>query len=575
MTQTAHDSDAGDRLPVQEHGTAEDHGTAERRGTTESHGTAGDHGTAASQESTGYTWARRSDLAPPAPSDGQSDSGRQPAASYPPVHSGASGQAPVGYSSWSGPDQDQSGAGTTGYGPSGYGSSAAGYLPGSAGSQGYGPSGHPQAPGQPTSYGSTTTMPLPGQAPAQTASGSGSFGGPPAPPRREPRRPGWGGVVAMGAGAAVLASLLTAGVLKATDDDTVTSSGTAATSQSSSPQAKAPVSSSSTSNPNWNAVASAVEPSVVAVTVSTQQGEGAGSGVILDKEGRIATNNHVVTGAGSNATVKVTLNDGRTYDASVVGTDSATDLAVIKISNPPSDLTPATLGNSQAAKVGDPVMAVGNPLELAGTVTTGIISALDRPVTTSASESSNPLSGGSTSEPVITDAIQTDAAVNPGNSGGALVDAQGRVIGIPSSIASLDSSSMFGQSSQSGSIGLGFAIPIDEVKDVSSQLIKSGTVKHSYLGVILGQDGTVTVGGASRNAAQIKAVTSGAPAAKAGLKGGDAIIAVDGEFVNGQSSLVGQLRQRSPGTAVKLTVIRNGRSQDITVTLGTKPATTG
>jgi putative serine protease PepD len=321
-------------------------------------------------------------------------------------------------------------------------------------------------------------------------------------------------------------------------------------------------------------VASAVEPSVVAVTVSSQQGEGEGSGVILDKQGRIVTNNHVVTGAGQGASVKVTLSDGRTYDASVVGTDPATDLAVIKISSPPSDLTPATLGSSESAKVGDAVMAVGNPLGLAGTVTTGIISALDRPVTTSSSESADPTA--SSGEPVITNAIQTDAAVNPGNSGGALVDAQGRVIGIPSSIASLGSSSAFGQSSQSGSIGLGFAIPIDEVKDVTSQLIKNGTVRHSYLGVQLSnEDGTVTVNGASRDAAILAEITDGGPAAKAGLKQGDAIIAVDGEAVNGSSSLVGQLRQRMPGTAVKLTVVRNGSTQEITVTLGTRPASAG
>jgi putative serine protease PepD len=397
---------------------------------------------------------------------------------------------------------------------------------------------------------------------------SGAGGMPPNTPpvgRRQPRRPGWGGVIAVGAGAAVLSSLLTAGIVLQNQDE-VTTTGTKA----SAPLVKAPVSNSSTASPDWGAVAKAVEPSVVAVQVSSQNGSGEGSGVILDKDGRIVTNNHVVAGAGEGGTVQVVLSDGRSYPATVVGTDPSTDLAVIKLTKAPANLVPAVLGDSDSVAVGDPVMAVGNPLGLAGTVTTGIVSATNRPTTTqNATQPVDPSTGQG--DPVVTNAIQTDAAVNPGNSGGALVDSQGRVIGIPSSIASLGGSGL-GQSSQSGNIGLGFAIPIAEAKDVTSQLIKGGAVSHAWLGVGP-DDGTVTVDGASRDAAVLKDILKNGPAEKAGLKVGDAVIAVDNEPVNSALSLVGQLRERQAGVAVTLTVIRDGKATDVSVTLGSKPTT--
>jgi len=421
-------------------------------------------------------------------------------------------------------------------------------------------------PGEAFGHTGSTTTPDAGPDAGYPA-GSGYGGQPPIPPvtgKRQPRRPGWGGVLAVGAGAAALSSLLTAGIVLQTQDSVTTT--TAPT--SSTPSVKAPVTSSSTSSPDWGAVSKAVMPSVVAVQVTGQSGSGEGSGVILDKTGRIVTNNHVVSSTGSGSTVEVVLSDGRNYDATVVGTDPSTDLAVIKLTNPPKDLVPAVLGDSKAVAVGDPVMAVGNPLGLAGTVTTGIVSATDRPTTTTAEPTDPSQSSGET---VVTNAIQTDAAVNPGNSGGALVDAQGRVIGIPSSIASLSSGSAFGQSSQSGSIGLSFAIPIDEAKDVTSQLIKGGTVSHAWLGVSP-QDGTATADGASRDAAVLKQILSGGPAEKAGLKVNDAVIAVDGDPVNSSLSLVGQLRERQAGTAVTLTVVRDGKTIDVKVTLGAKPA---
>ena len=409
--------------------------------------------------------------------------------------------------------------------------------------------------------------------------GEGHSGLPPAPPgtqspRRERRGPGWGGVAAMGVGAAVLSSLLTAGVINATGNGDLTPTPAASSSASSnSSSSKVPVSSGGTGSIAWGKVAAAVEPSVVAVKVTSQQESGEGSGVIYDKSGNVITNNHVVSLASSGGTVTVVLNDGRGYDATVVGTDPSTDLAVIKIKNPPSDLAPATLGDSSGVKVGDPVMAVGNPLGLSGTVTTGIVSATDRPTTTQASDNTSPVNPfqpqqQSDSEQVNTNAIQTDAAVNPGNSGGALVNTSGEVIGIPSSIASLADSSM--SSSQSGSIGIGFAIPVNEVKSVVSYLVKGQTAQHSYLGVST-QDGTVTLDGAQRDAAILESIGGGTPAARAGLRAKDGVIAVDGTSVNSAASLIGSLRERTPGTTVTLTIVRDGKSLDAKVTLGTKP----
>ena len=198
------------------------------------------------------------------------------------------------------------------------------------------------------------------------------------------------------------------------------------------------------------------------------------------------TNNHVVAGAEK---LTVTLADGRTYEAEVRGTDPSTDLAVITIKNAPSDLTPIAIGDSDKIAVGDPVMAVGNPLGLAGTVTTGIVSALNRPVTTEAESDGGQADPNGQAqgagETVVTNAIQTSAAINPGNSGGALVNASGQLIGINSAIASLGSSS----GGQSGSIGIGFAIPVNEATSIAKQLIDSGTAAHAYLGVTP-QDGT-------------------------------------------------------------------------------------
>jgi len=260
--------------------------------------------------------------------------------------------------------------------------------------------------------------------------------------------------------------------------------------------------------------------------------------------------------------------DKRTYDATVVGTDPSTDLAVIKLTNAPTDLKAIALGDANVIKVGDQVMAVGNPLGLAGTVTTGIVSALNRPVTTS-DQSTDPTA--QSADPVVSNAIQTSAAINPGNSGGALVNASGQLIGINSAIASLGSSS--GSSSQSGNIGIGFAIPVNEARSIANQLISTGKATHPYLGVS-SKDGVVADGSAKRAAAVLTNVVSGTPADAAGLQAGDAIIAVDGNSIDGSLSLVAQVRERSVGDKVTITVLRSGASKDISVTLIAKPTTT-
>ena len=227
------------------------------------------------------------------------------------------------------------------------------------------------------------------------------------------------------------------------------------------------VAQASANSPDWTATAAAVKNAVVAIKVEGSSGQGQGSGVVTDAQGHIVTNNHVVSGAGQGAKLSVTIGD-KTYSAQVVGTDPSTDLAVLKLENPPSNLTVASWGDSSTLKVGQPVMAVGNPLGLSDTVTTGIVSALNRPVTTQAvTDNDNNVSDQGSSDVVVTSAIQTNAAINPGNSGGALVDSSGALVGITSSIASLASNGS--SSGQSGNIGIGFAIPSAQVKSVVEQ----------------------------------------------------------------------------------------------------------
>ena len=374
------------------------------------------------------------------------------------------------------------------------------------------------------------------------------------------RGPGWFALVA----SAVVASLLGAGGAVAAVRYLDAGSGSPSSHTSAAPTAIATGDTTQTVNstgqaPDWEAVSAAVSNAVVSIAIATNNGNALGSGVIFDKDGHIITNNHVVAGASQ---IQVTLADGRVYDAETTGTDPATDLAVIQLKDAPDNLTVAQLGDSDKLTTGQDVMAIGNPLGLSSTVTTGIISALDRPVVNSQGEDGS--GGRSSSSAVYTNAIQIDAAINPGNSGGPLFDEKGRVIGITSSIATMGNSSS-GEGG-SGSIGIGFAIPVKLADKVAKQLIESGAATHAYLGVSLDTD-SATADGEERAGAKITSVEGGSPADKAGLKKGDVVIAIDGKTTSQGSALTGYVRQYSANDKVKLTVIRDSKKQDIEVTL--------
>ncbi|MEU7837486.1 trypsin-like peptidase domain-containing protein [Nonomuraea sp. NPDC049129] len=310
-------------------------------------------------------------------------------------------------------------------------------------------------------------------------------------------------------------------------------------------------------------VAQKVQPSVVMIQGQT----GEGSGVVLSDDGLILTNNHVVVGAGQGGQMTVKFNDGKTAKASVVGTDPSTDLAVIRADGV-SGLTKASLGDSDQLQVGDAVLAIGSPLGLDGSVTAGIVSALNRTVTVGGEQDQQQQlppgwgqqrqqqPGQESGATTLGDAIQTDAAINPGNSGGALVNAAGQVIGINSAIATNGGSS--------GNIGVGFAIPVNTAKQVSDQLISGGKVTHAFLGVSV-TDATGDVPGAL-----IRQVTSGSPADKAGLKEGDLITKIGNTPVEGGDTVVGQVRGFKVGQQVQITYMRDGKSSNVSVTLEEK-----
>ena len=302
------------------------------------------------------------------------------------------------------------------------------------------------------------------------------------------------------------------------------------------------------------AVAAKVLPSVVSVVALSGSGEDEGSGVILTSSGLILTNNHVIDGAQQ---LTVQFNDGTTGTASVVGTDPTDDLAVIKVSGV-SGLSPAILGSSASLKVGQQVVAVGSPLGLSATVTTGIVSALNRPVRTSSAGDS----GSTSDQDTVLNAIQTDAAINPGNSGGPLVDMNGYVIGINSAIASLSS----GAGGQSGSIGVGFAIPIDQAHRIAQEIINTGKASHAVLGATV-RDATNSSQGITTGAL-IVSVTTGGGAAKAGIKAGDVVTKIGDTPVESADALVATIRSSTPGGKIQLTYLRDGKSSTVTVTLG-------
>lgn len=370
----------------------------------------------------------------------------------------------------------------------------------------------------------------------------------------------WLPVTAIALMAGLLASGGTAAAIELLDEDSSASSIVAsATDESNEPAPQGPVD-NTVGTPDWIAVAEALQDSVVAIGARSQFGGGEGSGVVIDDEGHIVTNHHVVAGALDGGEVTVTLADGTVVDAEIVGTDPSTDLAVLIVANT-NGLEPITIGDSDAVVVGQPVMAAGNPLGLSDTITTGIVSATDRPVTTQRQGGPASTAG----QPVVTNAIQTDAAINPGNSGGALVDATGALIGINSSIASLG-----GPGGQAGSIGLGFAIPVNVAEAVAEQLISEGAASQTFLGVSLAT-GVVQDGDVGRQAAVVGEIVPGTPAEESGLQPEDAVIAVEDEPVSGAESLTAQVRERRPGDQLTLEVLRDGERLDVEVTLGERP----
>jgi len=380
---------------------------------------------------------------------------------------------------------------------------------------------------------------------------------PAAAPASAPRRgPGWAGVTGLVALGMLLSSGATLGGVVAYDqllspEPEVSSAQSAGTSTEARPAAAA-----TTGTPDWAGVAAQVSPSTVAIQVATGGGSSQGTGVILDEQGSILTNNHVVDGGEE---IQVTLDDGASYPASVVGTDSTTDLAVIRLDSAPEGLQPATFADSSTVTVGQPVMALGTPLGLENTVTTGIVSAVDRPVTASGEESDG-------SDTTYTSALQTDAAINPGNSGGPLVDAAGQVIGINTAIAGIPDAS-----GQAGSIGLGFAIPSNTAALIAEQLEEDGTAEHAFLGVT-STDGAASTGGAMVRGAEVVSIEPGSPADGSGLEKGDLITGVDDVPVGGAAALTGVVRGLEIGTTHQLEVVRDGDVQRIEVTLGERPS---
>lgn len=312
-------------------------------------------------------------------------------------------------------------------------------------------------------------------------------------------------------------------------------------------------------------IAASALPSVVTLHVSGTTESGTGTGFVLDNEGHILTNNHVVAPAGPSGDITVTFSGGETASAEIVGKDSGYDLAVVKVKGV-SGLKPLPLGNSDNVQVGDPVVAIGAPFDLSNTVTSGIISAKDRPITAGGEK-------GDGSDISYVDALQTDAPINPGNSGGPLVDTDAHVIGINSAIRAADSGST-AEGGQAGSIGLGFAIPINQGKRVAEELINTGKATHPVIGVTL--DMKYTGDGArvgAKGAEGKPSVTPGGPGAKAGIKPGDIITEVDGQRVHSGEELIVKIRAHRPGDRLDLGLTRSGKDLSMTLTLGSATGT--
>ncbi len=339
---------------------------------------------------------------------------------------------------------------------------------------------------------------------------------------------------------------------------TSTSSRTTATTTVIQPArgATLPTSLTSTRGLTVNQIYRQAGPGVVDITVTSQannggffggsqQQQGEGAGVVYDTKGDILTDEHVVDGATS---VTVTFEDGHKVGAKVVGTDPSTDVAVIHVSAPASELHPIAFADSSSAQVGDPVVAIGSPFSLPETVTQGIVSAVGRSIT-------------APNNYTITGAIQTDAPINPGNSGGPLLDGNGRVLGLADQIET-NNTTVSGQGSSSG---VGFAVPSNTVSRIANLIISGKSVKHAFVGVFLN--------GSSTGGAQITSVQSGSPAATAGLQQGDLVTAINGKAITSTQQFIETVDTYSPGQTITLTVKRGGSTSGVKLTLGTRPAT--
>ncbi|MCW2620610.1 MAG: htrA1, partial [Frankiales bacterium] len=350
--------------------------------------------------------------------------------------------------------------------------------------------------------------------------------------------------------AALVGGAAGGGIVLALDDDGLTIPGTSLPTAAGPGTDRAPTSVAG--------IAAQVLQSTVSIRVERSDGSGgSGSGVVLRADGYVLTNNHVVEDGATGATITVTVNgqEGAPLPAEIVGLDPETDLAVIKVKGPA--LRPATLGTSSDLVVGDPVIAIGSPLGLNGTVTTGIISALNRTVNV-------PADNGRPATPLL-NAIQTDAAINPGNSGGALVDLRGAVIGINSAIATLGGTG----TESSGSIGVGFSIPVDEAKSVAEEIISTGKATHPAIGVEAGNQSTANGG---KQGARITRVVAGGPAAAAGLQVGDVVTKVGDTEVGSVDELIVALRESKVGDTVTITYTRDGQDRTAEVLLADKAA---
>ncbi|MEU5210452.1 trypsin-like peptidase domain-containing protein [Streptomyces sp. NPDC020742] len=437
-----------------------------------------------------------------------------------------------------------------------------GFTP-TAAAQGHPPAGQPQQPGHP---GDGTAVPGTEQTaqiptyPSGHGSSSGGWGGPPygggpwgAPEHPAPKRRN-GGLIAAVLAAALVAGGIGGGIgfwAAGQNDDSTTVSATGDAGALN----RKPTSVSG--------IAQRALPSVVTIEAQGATGEGGtGTGFVYDKQGHILTNNHVVASAADGGKLTATFSNGKKYDAEVIGHAQGYDVAVIKLKNASgATLNPLPLGKSSQVQVGDATIAIGAPFGLSGTVTTGIISAKDRPVASS--------DGGGSSASYMS-ALQTDASINPGNSGGPLMDAGGNVIGINSAIQSAgNGGGLGGESSQSGSIGLGFAIPIDQAKRVAQDLIRTGKPVYPQIGVQVGMRDTgdgATIAQTGNNGSD--AVTPNGPADKAGLRPGDTITKLDDTVVDSGPTLISEIWQHKPGDQVTLTYKRGGKEHTVKVTLG-------